>query len=258
MSCNIRFSSSGSDHGPRLWANRRELCFRTISSRNPDIICLQECHNDQLADFVKRFGGEYECFYGLSYPDNYFPENVIFYRKGHYRYLGGGSWHLSEKPHVCGSKSWNSECVRFVNWILLDGPFGRFRVINTHFDHASQLSREMSAVMVNEDCAVWDPELPQILTGDLNCDPANKSIQILESSGWKDSMPEADRYTLTCHEFHGIRGSFDFGICGQGRMDYVYTRGKMSARDAEIVYDSEGEMYPSDHYFVSADLDFLI
>ena len=151
MSCNIRFSSSGSDHGPRQWVNRKDLCISTILSRNPDVICLQECHNDQLADFVEAIGNDYAYFYGLSYPDNYFPENVIFYRKAKFRILGSGSWHLSEKPHVCGSKSWNSECVRFVNWVLLDGPFGRVRVINTHFDHASQLAREKASEMINEE-----------------------------------------------------------------------------------------------------------
>ena len=41
-------------------------------------------------------------------------------------------------------------------------------------------------------------------------------------------------------------------------MDYVYTRGKMKARDAEIIYDAEGDMFPSDHYFVVADLDYII
>ncbi|MBE6404799.1 MAG: endonuclease/exonuclease/phosphatase family protein [Lentisphaerae bacterium] len=257
MSCNIRFASSGSDHGPRQWVNRKDLCINTILKRNPDIICLQECHNDQLADFIAEIGDRYDNYYGISYPGNYFPENVIFYRKGKFRSLGTGAWHLSEKPHVCGTKGWNSECVRFVNWVLLDGPFGRVRVINTHFDHASQLAREKAAEMINEDMEVWGADYPQILTGDLNCDPANKAIQILESAGWVDSMPEKDRFTLTCHEFQGYRGSFDFGICGQGRMDYVFTHGNLKARDGEIIYDAEGDMFPSDHYFVSADIDYV-
>ena len=256
ITCNIRFSSSGSDFGSRLWENRRELCLKTIIEQDPDIICLQECHNDQLADFIVAIGDNYDYFHGNSYPTDYFPENVIFYRKTHFTLKGCGAWHLSEKPHVCGSKSWGSECVRLVNWVLLYGPRGLFRIINTHFDHASQLAREKAAVMVNEDCDVWDKELPQILTGDLNCDPDNLAIKTLEENNWLDTMPEKDRYAVTCHEFKGKEGNFDFGICGKGRMDYIYIRGKLRTRDCRILDNSDNNVYPSDHYFVCSDIDF--
>lgn len=254
MTCNIRFSSSGSDYGPRLWVNRRELCFHTIASRDPDVICLQECHNDQLKDFIAEFGQEYDWFHGNSYPSDYFPENAVFYRKALYQSRGCGSWHLSEKPHVCGTRGWGSECVRLVNWILLDGPDGLVRIINTHFDHFSQLAREKSAEMINEDAAVWDPELPQILTGDLNCDPDNQAIKILESGSWQDTLAETDRYTLTCHEFLGRECPGEFGICGKGRMDYIYLRGKASKVSSYIVDDEKDGVFPSDHHFVFAEV----
>ncbi|MBQ9502943.1 MAG: endonuclease/exonuclease/phosphatase family protein [Lentisphaeria bacterium] len=257
MTCNIRFSSMGGDSGPRLWANRRELCFDAISRRDPDILCLQECHNDQFRDFTAAFGAEYDAFHGNSYPGDYFPENAVFYRRSLFRNLGCGAWHLSEKPHVCGSKSWNSECVRFVNWLLLcDGSGRQFRVINTHFDHASQLSREKSAEMVNEDSSVWDPALPQILTGDLNCDPDNQAIKILESAGWRDTLLGDDRWALTCHEFNGPESRVDYGICGKGRMDYVFLRGPAAAGKTEIVRDSRNGVWPSDHYFVFSEITF--
>ena len=67
LTCNIRFSSSGNDMGPRLWTHRRDFCFETILRRDPDVICLQECHNDQLADFITVLGEEYDHFYGNSY-----------------------------------------------------------------------------------------------------------------------------------------------------------------------------------------------
>ena len=108
--------------------------------------------------------------------------------------------------------------------------------------------------MINEDIAVWDPELPQILTGDLNCDPDNKAIKILESSNWRDTLAETDRYTLTCHEFLGKECPGDFGICGRGRMDYIYLRGKASNVASCIIDDEKDGVYPSDHYFVFADV----
>ena len=256
ITCNVRFSSSGSDSGERLWESRRQLCFDTILSRDPDIICLQECHNDQLADFLVVLGDKYDYYHGNSYPTDYFPENVIFYRKSHFTLKGTGAWHLSETPHVCGSKSWGSECVRLLNWVLISGPRGLFRIINTHFDHASQLAREKASVMVNEDCNVWDKDLPQILTGDLNCDPDNPAIVCLEENNWLDTMPKELRYAPTCHEFLGYNNKFDYGICGKGRMDYIYIRGKLRTRECHIIDDCRGTMYPSDHFFVCSDIDF--
>ena len=80
MTCNIRFSSMGNDTGPRLWKNRRECCFAAIEKRDPDVICLQECHNDQLADFVEAIGGSYDWIAGLTFAAHYYPENAVFYR----------------------------------------------------------------------------------------------------------------------------------------------------------------------------------
>ena len=69
----------GHDTGPRFWQNRKECCFTAIERRDPDVICLQECHTDQLADFKVRFPG-HDCIHGNSAASEQFPENAIFYR----------------------------------------------------------------------------------------------------------------------------------------------------------------------------------
>jgi len=254
MTCNIRFSSMGHDTGPRFWKNRRECCFSAIEKCDPDVICLQECHNDQLADFKARFAG-FDWVHGNSFASVQYPENAVFYRRGMYENCGVGAWQLSETPHIPGSTSWGTECVRMVNWVLLQGPRGLVRVVNTHFDHISQLARDNAARMINEDAAAWDPALVQILTGDLNCDPENTAMKALVSAGWTDTMPEDEIFRPTFHEFIGTAWKGDLGICGKGRMDYVYVRGVTPRRNARIVYDHDGEVYPSDHFFVFAEIE---
>ena len=249
ITCNIRFSSMGNDTGPRLWKNRRACCFAAIAKYDPDVICLQECHTDQLADFAARFPG-HECIHGNSAASEEFPENAVFYRRGMYENRGVGAWHLSETPHIAGSTSWGTKCVRMVNWVLLWGPKGLVRVVNTHFDHISQLARDNAARMIGEDAAAWDPALAQILTGDLNCDPENSAVKSLVSAGWTDTMPAEDAFRPTCHDFAGTAWHGDLGICGKGRMDYIFVRGITPRRNAEIVCDHDGEIYPSDHFFV--------
>jgi endonuclease/exonuclease/phosphatase family metal-dependent hydrolase len=249
MTCNIRFSSMGHDTGPRFWKNRRACCFAAIEKYAPDVICLQECHNDQLADFKSRFGA-FDCVHGNSFAGIEYPENAIFFRRGMYENCGVGSWQLSETPHIPGSTSWGTKCVRMVNWVLLRGPRGLVRVVNTHFDHISQPARDNAARMIDEDAAAWDEKLVQILTGDLNCDPENTAIKALVSAGWTDTMPEKDLFRPTLHDFIGTAWHEDLGICGKGRMDYIFFRGLMPERNAVIVYDHDGEIYPSDHFFV--------
>ena len=89
--------------------------------------------------------------------------------------------------------------------------------------------------MINEDAAAWDPALVQILTGDLNCDPENTAMKTLVSAGWVDTMPEDETFRPTFHEFIGTAWSGDLGICGKGRMDYIYVRGVTPRRNARIV-----------------------
>jgi endonuclease/exonuclease/phosphatase family metal-dependent hydrolase len=252
ITCNIRFSSMKQDTGPRFWQNRKKCCFSAIEKYNPDVICLQECHNEQLADF-KAYFSNYDCVHGNSFASEEYPENAIFYRREIYENCGIGAWQLSETPHIPGSTSWGTKCVRMVNWVLLRGPKGFVRVVNTHFDHISQLARDNAARMINEDAAAWKESIVQILTGDLNCDPDNTAITSLVNSSWIDTMPQKDMYSPTFHDYIGTDWKEDLGICGKGRMDYIFVRGIKPEINAQIVYDHEDEVFPSDHFFVFSD-----
>ena len=79
LTCNIRFSSMGCDSGVRNWKNRCEYCLETMLSRKPDILCLQECHNDQFSDLRSGLGSDWSAYWIMSFPGGYYPENAIFY-----------------------------------------------------------------------------------------------------------------------------------------------------------------------------------
>ena len=259
LTCNIRFSSMGHDTGVRFWKNRRDFCLETMLSRQPDIICVQECHNDQFTDLQAGLGSGWSAYWVMSFPDGFYPENAIFYRKDFARIVNCGGYWLSETPHIPGSRSWGSECVRLANYAVFDTPEGRIRVVNTHLDHASQTAREKQADMLNADAAAWPADLPQILTGDLNCDFSNPAVQRLLGGGWHDTHAEA---TGICDErftFHGFLGEHwqgdpDPGPCGNGKMDWILARGPIRTLSSEIIKDHAGDLYPSDHYFVFSEL----
>ena len=52
LSCNIRYY--GGDDGPNAWDERRDLCIQVIAMRRPDLVCLQECWEEQLGDLAAK------------------------------------------------------------------------------------------------------------------------------------------------------------------------------------------------------------
>jgi hypothetical protein len=52
--------------------------------------------------------------------------------------------------------------------------------------------------------------------------------------------------------YHGFKGS-DYDT-DQGRIDWIFARGIIYVLDADIVQDHDNGRYPSDHYFVQANI----
>ncbi|MCE9613805.1 MAG: endonuclease/exonuclease/phosphatase family protein [Lentisphaerae bacterium] len=242
MTCNIRTSAAAD--GPNAWALRRDVCARVIRDHAPDVFGVQEMTDEQFDDLAAAFPA-----YDTHAVDR---ANTIFYDARQYRRLAAGGYWLSETPHVPGSKSWGSACVRTASWIHLahrETGFA-FRIINTHLDHVGQAARERQARLLVEDAAAWGAALPQILTGDMNADADNAAITTLTEGGWTDTygaVHGSQEPGDTFHEFLG-RGCTK----SLGRIDWIFMRGALRVQAAAIVIDAPAGRHPSDHYFVSA------
>jgi endonuclease/exonuclease/phosphatase family metal-dependent hydrolase len=252
LSCNIK--CFGGKDRTYAWPGRRELCAGIIRSRAPDIVCFQEMWVQQLADLAASFP-EYACHAMVDEPADGHPSNAIFYRRDAFTPLSAGGYWLSETPHIPGSQSWESACVRLANWVWLreHGTGVVFRVINTHLDHISQAARENQARLIVEDAAAYPAAFPQLLSGDMNCDHGNPAIGIFKSGGWIDSYARVhgtEDPGPTFHLFIGPRYESK-----TGKIDWIFMRGAVRATDAEIIRDHRNGQYPSDHYFVGATFD---
>ncbi|MFC1453499.1 endonuclease/exonuclease/phosphatase family protein [Verrucomicrobiota bacterium] len=251
LTCNIRYF--GAADGNNGWKHRRQLCADVIRSRSPDIVCFQEMWAEQYRDLAAAFPG-LQSYAMVGEPVGRHPTNCIFYRADGYERVSAGGYWLSDSPHVTGSKSWESACVRLANWVrLAERETGtEFRVINTHLDHVSQTARENQAKLIVEDTAAYPTEYPQILTGDMNCDCTNKAIAVFKACGWLDTYAQihgTEDPGFTYHEFGGPGYSSE---CG--KMDWIFAKGTVETVDAEIITDSLNGRFPSDHYFVGAEL----
>ena len=253
LSCNIRYY--GGDDGENSWAQRRDLAVEVIRSHSPDIICFQEMWSQQFEDLSSAFS-DFETFATVDEPVGIHPVNAIFFRGDSFVRLSAGGYWLSQSPHVPGSKSWDSDCVRLANWLRLEdkGTGREFRAINTHLDHVGQVARERQASLLVDDANAYPIDYPQILTGDLNCTATNPAIHILKDGGWKDTYGAVHGTENPGNTFHAFQGpAFAHDV---GKIDWIFVKGRLAVRGAEVIRDGRNGRFPSDHYFLSAVLDW--
>ena len=266
LSCNIRVALPEDEEKGLGWSTRKELCAKIIRAQKPDIICLQEVLNVQVED-MRRFFTEFVSF-GFEGPDmDRYPEgyhgiakNVILFSKKRYELVSQGCYWLSETPHLAGTMSWGTARARHANWLRLkERASGKeFRVVNIHLDHISQSAREAQMKMIAEEAAQYPGDFPQLLAGDFNTGAANRVLEMTREAGWNDSYTTVHGNADPGFTYHAFKGPEYTGKT-QGdqensRIDFILMRGKLSTSGAQIIRDSEKGRFPSDHYFVSAEI----
>lgn len=264
MTCNIRITGLEADapYPERAWAERCDLCVKTILSRRPDIVCMQEVIYDSYAGLKERLS-DYES-YGFAGPEmdpytegyHFIGKNVIFFRRDRYEFVSAGCYWLSKTPLIGGSVSWGTVRARHCNYVRLrDKRSGKeFRVLDLHLDHRNDRARRKQIRLVMEECAQYAADFPQILCGDFNAGISEAPIRYIRTvDGWREmyeTIHGPAEVGLTAHAFQG-----DAYVPKQGphRIDFIFYRGGIEVKDAEIVRDHEGVKYPSDHYFLVAE-----
>ncbi|MFA9478225.1 endonuclease/exonuclease/phosphatase family protein [Phycisphaerales bacterium AB-hyl4] len=253
MTCNVRFPTE--KDGDNRWVHRKQLLSDVIRSYDPDIIGFQELWREQQQFMMEQLPSH--AWFGMADTrDSNRPMNAIAWRDDRFQLVSPGGYWLSETPHVTGSRSWDSSNIRMANWVrLYDVNAEReFRFINTHLDHRGQQARPEQAHLINQDAEAFDDAYPQILTGDMNDTPDSAAINRFLDSGWRDTyeaVHQSMETGLTIHHFHGPDDPVP-----PKRIDWIFMRGPLKAHHAQVIRDNDNGRYPSDHYFVLADLDF--
>jgi endonuclease/exonuclease/phosphatase family metal-dependent hydrolase len=228
-----------------------------MRAQQADLIGLQECQHVHLKHLKTRLP-EFDSF-ALSRPDaRAYPLNAILFSRARYELVSAGGFWLSEKPHVPGSKSWDSAEARFVNWVQLrERNSGKeLRFWNTHLDHVGQIAREKAAELIVQASAAFPRDFPQLLTGDFNANAANPAIKTVAAGGWTDTYAAVHGPAdpgFTAHAFLGAQYA-EKKLKGKpgARIDWIWCRGAVKPLAAEVIRESRNGHYPSDHYFVSA------
>lgn len=251
MSFNIRYENSG-DSEEKAWHKRVLGVVRMIREEAPDALGVQEAQHGQAADLWASLP-DYE-FYGAGRDDGLRAGEYsgIFFRRDRFEQdlSESGTFWLSDLPGQPGSKTWGNTYPRTVTWLrLVDRATQRgFYVLNTHWDHRHQGSRERSAALIAQRIGgrKFQNE-PIVLLGDLNAVEKNPGFAILTRDAQLIDTFQAlhpnvkDRTTL--HFWRGTRE-------GRLKVDHIMVSKGAEILSAEI-RDSDRPLV-SDHFPVTA------
>lgn len=248
---NLRYAS---DKSPNSWPVRRPVMKECWRSMGADLVGTQEGLFPQLKDIAADQPAY--SWIGLGRDGGSRGEFMaIFYKRQRLEVLEFDHFWLSDNPSLIASTNWGNTNRRMATWVRFrDRRDGReFYCVNTHLDHAVQMAREKGARLVRERVLALQPELPTLIIGDFNADPAkDPTYQILTENGsfrdaWLSARIRRNEGLDTFHDFKGrVPGTF--------RIDWILTRGPWVSDTAEVVVFSQRGQFPSDHHPVMARL----
>lgn len=253
MSFNIRYGLA--DDGANHWRTRKSLALARIRAFGPDLLGLQECRDDDQADFIRTSLPEYH-FFGVHRggPGETALEMApLLVRTAAFTLLDYGCFWLSETPALPGSLSWDSAFPRTACWARLScrSTGAELVFVNTHFDY------EPTAVRGDAQCLRhWlDQRLPQnplILTGDFNVERESDAYRLLTAGTVLiDAYRHIHPHQPDTVTYHG----FGHPAAGEA-IDWILASDHFRIVDATIDRTCNGQLFPSDHYPVTALLDW--
>jgi endonuclease/exonuclease/phosphatase family metal-dependent hydrolase len=243
MSFNLRYAS---EEGENRWSARRRAVATTIREANPDVIGTQEGlypQLEQLTDDLPEYA-----YVGLGRRGGSKDEFcAILYRRARFEVTEFDHFWLSEKPAEIGSLAYDAELPRMVTWARLRerATGAECFVVNTHFDHAHEVSRRRSADQLAQFVSSLETKAPVIVTGDFNA-PAESSEpwRTLTATGLADSFVVAGFEDASHGTFHGFRGD----ASERGRIDWILFKGAVTPREPKILRTRPDGVWPSDHF----------
>jgi endonuclease/exonuclease/phosphatase family metal-dependent hydrolase len=263
MSFNVRYSRAGSSEAKseNNWNDekfpRRERVLRVIREYGPDILGIQEARHPQIVDLREALN-EYE-FYGIGRDDGKTGGEYagIFFRRERFSLLDAGSFWLSDTPEKPGTSFYKvpGAVPRMATWVRLRDKSGKsLLALNTHWDHISEAARQKSAAFIRDRLKHLRNGAPTIVMGDLNATEDTPAIQSLTQGkealvdSYRAKFPKPSAEESTFGGWEGTRVGH--------RIDFILHTRDIKPVEAAIDRTSYDGRWPSDHYPVTAMLQF--
>lgn len=253
MSFNIRYGLA--DDGENHWRHRKSLALARVRAFDPDLLGLQECRDDEQAEFIRDHLPDYR-FLGIHREgpgETALEMAPLLFRESAFQLQSTGHFWLSETPEIAGSKSWGSAYPRTVTWArLLHIPSQRTLVYaNTHLDY-EPAAIAGGARLLHQWLGPLVTSIPAIVTGDFNADKGSDAYRLLtKGSKLIDTHRLAHPTPRDEPTYHGYGRPEEMAP-----LDWILVSHHFRVQDARIDRYQEGSLYPSDHYPITALLDW--
>lgn len=250
MTYNIRLNTP--NDGENSWIHRSNFLTDQIRNTNASIVGVQEALPGQMKD-IKRLMPKYD-YIGIGRDFNSTGEySAIFFRKDLYTVANANTFWLSNSPKKV-SKDWDAALPRICTYGLFTHKSSGIKiwVFNTHFDHVGAISRIESAKLIMEKIKeVNKNNFPVILMGDLNVEPDNAVLSILELD-MKDAFKLTQDISGPIATFNG----FDTSKEPNRRIDYILVSKNIESNITKykVLEELKDGRYPSDHFPVVIEL----
>jgi endonuclease/exonuclease/phosphatase family metal-dependent hydrolase len=252
-SINIRFESTSD--GPNNWPNRKDILFKILKLKQPDLFGTQEGRKKQIYDIVESMD-EYEIIDGHRkwIEPRMFPS--IFVRKNIFNIKGSGDFWLSKFPNISGSRSYNSDFPRLCTWSILEHSKNKeeFAIFCTHLDHQNPDTRlEQAKVLCQQILKILRAEKINkfILLGDFNEGPNGMTRKILAKN-----LQVFDPWETLGLDNLGTYHRFDGKSQQNERIDWILHSKLFTPQTAEIFQFHDNGKFPSDHHPIFCELNY--
>jgi len=262
MTFNLRYENRG-DRGRRAWRNRVVGIVGMLEREKIEILGIQEGLHGQVADLWASMP-EYS-FVGVGRDDGKRKGEYtgIFFRKDRFVAddVNQGTFWLSESPDQPGSVSWGNLIPRVASWVrLVDRSSGQaLWVLNTHFDHISQASRDKGVRLIVRRLAEMNRNGEAVvLMGDFNATERNSAVRYLSENHPNDGFEGLKETFDVLYPREKARGTLHFWMNDphrQWKVDHIFVSKQAKVLEAGIL--KSGEPYLSDHFPVRARVRFV-
>ncbi len=257
ISYNIRYDNP--TDGDNSWNNRKNHVINLLRFHDAEIFCLQEALINQVHDLEMAFPGF--DYYGPGRDDGQEKGEAcpVFFRNDKFFLRGSGTFWYSETPDKPGSIDWGASLPRIAIWVKLKElkTGNEIVVVNTHFDHESQISRNNSALFLKTKLSEIADYLPIIICGDFNARPDSEPFRVMTQHGLRPKLMDAREVSEQAH--HGPNFTyigFDFEGNNGDVIDYIFLTDNFSVLRHAYLTDNRNCIYPSDHLPVLVELKF--
>ena len=246
MSYNLRCTGSG-EEAPAV---RAPLVAQDIARYAPDSFGAQECTADWF-DLLDEAAPAY-AHVGLPRYVLLGEASPVYYLKDKYDLVDSGTFWLSLTPSI-PSRFPDAQFNRVCTYAVLRDKVTGFTYahFNTHLDHRGYYARLEAAAIISDQIAAICPDLPVILTGDLNMREGTDEAARFLNIGFENV-----RITATQRENADATTYHNYGKAEDEIIDYIFTNPAFLVEAERYVTDLScyDGVYPSDHHPIAATL----